>query len=399
MDTRCARFLFVGFALGYFMFSCWFSYFFGRDQSLAQTVLLVAETCCQGIRCSNDSTNDVYNVFVVSCADPQRKVDSQKKLEPMWDTVLRGLESRASECDYRVFPMIAHHPDHNFKFPFEPGSGDVIILVGNEELATFRLKCKEVYLPRGTYCIFYSDANGNHTYEDLCEVWEPTRRSEYSEQAVRFVPPGYLPKEDTETAMKHLVQKKVAQLNVTQLQLSHVGDMTPERTTCWEHLKKVSFFQNFQEGLHPFWYTLQWKKIGEESNKVFLNMRKVCNSSGSSNTETLDTILLSQYLSTGSPVISEEFNESDGTAQLYDGIVFFEANLFKDTSQWSPELRRLLTNRTALAEWQLNSHEFFKKKFHPRQVMQNANIWNEKNSNSRYHSTNSNPKTCPNRAN
>ena len=388
------------------MFSCLFSYFFGRDQSLAQTVHFVAETCCHGIRCANDSANDVYNVFVVSCADPQRKVDSKKRLEPMWDTVLRGLESRASECDYRVFPMIAHHPDHNFKFPFEPGSGDVIILVGNEELATFRLKCKEVYLPRGSYCIFYSDAgnHNNHTYEDLCEVWEvQTRfRSEssehYREPTVRFVPPGYLPKEETETLQKRLQTKKLKELNMTQLHLSYVGDMTFEQTKCWEHLKRNtnsnSFFQNFQIGLHPFWYTLQWKKIGEESNKVFLNMRKFCNSSDTTNTETLDTILLSQYLSTGSPVISEEFNESDGTAQLYDGIVFFEANLFKDTSQWSPELRQLLTNRTALAEWQLNSHEFFKKKFHPRQVMQNANIWNEKNSNSRYHS-----KACPNRAN
>ena len=342
--------------------------------------------CCQGIRCNSNKEVQsgrvgLYYIFVILVA----RGDFETTIfEPMWDTVLRGLQGRENECGYRVLPMRAQHPDHNFMFPVAPQSGDVLILVGFADMFTFFKKCKNVYLPGGVSCIYYNSEPGrkkgamNIRYDSVCEVWDYTRANEPIAPVVRHVPAGFLPQEATLEEMDRIVVEKVKNLDMKELKLVFIGTMTPQRKTCWEHMKVVGvkYFSGFED-VH-FFGTLGLVKLGRKRNRVFLNIHNLCNLS--SGPDALETVRLSQLLSAGSIVLSEIANPTD--VKLYHGIVFFEPNLFSDTSQWSPELRNILTNRTALADWQLNSYKIFKKKFHPMQLMQDAGIWNSSSASS-----------------
>ena len=55
---------------------------------------------------------------------------------------------------------------------------------------------------------------------------------------------------------------------------------------------------------------------------------------------------------------------------------FFESNLLtRKFDRWSWKLRQILSDPAAFSDWQLSSYSSFKKKFSPRQVLLDANVW------------------------
>ena len=341
------------------------------------------EPCCYpGIRCNlNYAKEDMYNIFVVACLPETMKINSVAIFQPMWETVLRGLQSRDVECGYRVMNMASFHANENLRFPMEPQTGDVIILVGHESWAKFIQRCRNEFASRGVYCIWYYSEHeagkADFSWPGLCEVWEYTRSNNPKAPLVRHIPAGFLPQEATVAENDDVVLRTVeTHKNSTHswhLHLQFVGSLNPNRSRCLEHLRNISYFDKTK--VFNRWGFVQWRELARQTGVVYLNMHRYCNDSSRyvAAPRPLETVRLSSLLSAGGVVISEETNEGD--TQAFDGIVLFEPNLFQSSDTWSPRLRHILTDPQAFAAWQLDAYNRFKDKFSPTQILLAESVW------------------------
>ena len=364
--------------------------------SLVSVLSKHRKACCYpGIRCSPQTPT--YNIFIISCLPGTMYMDSISMMQPMWDTVFRGLQSRESECNYRVFKALAHHSDQNLLLPIEPKRGDVVLLVGHENHSNFLNRCEQIYAKREVYCIWYfsehernKEAANYSKHLGLCEIWEYTQGNVPIAPVVRYVPAGFLPHAESVEENDRVVMESInffrslAKMNnltnssfsSSELTLQFVGNMNQNnvpRQICWRHLQRVAPFKTFVSS--GVWGMNAWRTLSKRKGAIYLNIHRHCNQSNMyvNLQRPLETVRLSSLLSAGAVVISEITNEKDMKA--FDGLVLFEANLFTNFERWSWKLRQILSDPVAFSDWQLSSYTSFKKKFSPRQVLLDANVW------------------------
>ena len=223
-------------------------------------------------------------------------------------------------------------------------------------------RCRTEMAPNHTYCIWYQVEprewpNASFSpKEGVCEVWEYTRGNDPLAPLVRYVPPGFLPTEETEEANDQLVSWRAQTLNPKTVQWYFIGRLGPLRQVCWEQLQSLRYFKKHelkkipQGGVkgYPKVYTVEdWRKLGRLKNAIFLNFHQACNRPQPLETKPLETVRIAQLLSLGFLVVSEEVNSVDQA--LYEDIVFIEKEIFNEKN-WSPTLLRLLANKSALVE-------------------------------------------------
>lgn len=345
--------------------------------------MLVLGTCChKGIRCDG---LEPYKIFVMQSERP----DGRLKLmyAPITNSLMQGLQSREQECGYHTVLVLPPTRQEIFQYPEPPGRGDVVIYVGTLNSSTFMERCRNEMGPNGTYCIWYQVEPREWPNESLspsegvCEVWEYTRGNTPRAPLVRYVPPGFVPVEETLEANDQLVKWRVKTVNPSTLRWFFIGRLGPIRQICWDRLRSLKYFKHHELQRIPQGgpkryekvYTVEdWRKLGRLKNAVFINFHQACNREQPLETKPLETVRIAQLLSLGFLVVSEEVNSID--QRLYQDIVLTEKDFLND-KRWSPYLLALLENKSAMVEWQLRAYELFKQRFRPSKILHDAHVW------------------------
>lgn len=121
------------------------------------------------------------------------------------------------------------------------------------------------------------------------------------------------------------------------------------------------------------WNEDQWNKLLETKNLLFFNFHQACNKSLPREQKSLETIRVSQSLNSGVLLVSEDVNDID--AGLYEGMVLFEENMWLDYANWSFHLRELFNSSEKLSAYSARAYDLFKMRFSPRQIMDDAKVW------------------------
>ncbi|CAJ1387988.1 unnamed protein product [Effrenium voratum] len=348
---------------------------------------VVPRTCCyKGIRCD---PLDFYQIFIIQGERP----DGRLKLmyAPITDSLLRGLQSREGECGYKTWRMLPPRKQDTFNFSVfnssGPRPGDVVLFVGTLFSPNFTARCENQWAPNRIFCIWYQVEPRDYPNasrspgEGVCEVWDYTHGNDPRGRVVRYVPPGFVPAEDTEELNDQMVRKRAQSLKPMSLLWYFIGRLGPERQKCWDHFQTLKYFQKHElkkipkggdKGYPPVYTRDDWKKLGRLKNAVFLNFHQACNRSQPLETKPLETVRLAQLLSLGFLVVSEEVNLLD--AELYKDTIIIEKHIFDD-QRWSPFLQSLLKNRSALVDFQWQSYQLFKQRFAPAALLRSAAVW------------------------
>ncbi|CAJ1442388.1 unnamed protein product [Effrenium voratum] len=326
--------------------------------------------CCAGIRCGGKP----YRILVVH--GQHKAYNLTAMYAPMLDTILQGLRSKEEQCSYRTVAVLPKHLSENGNYGVLE-AGDVILHVGLEYEENFTRRCQEEFAPN-VYCIlFQTEHRSIQAPQGLCEVWEYTRANRPTAPVVRYVPPGFLPLEVAVAENDRQVQQAAASLAAFGgkggLQWIFVGSMPRKRRSCWQHLRAMPELGHVQfRHVNGIFQAQKWKDLAwGQGRKLFLNMHKKCNASGSS--PPLETNRVSTLLSFGGVVVSERVNSED--ARMFEDVILVEENLFGSYSDWSPRLRELLEDPAKLAEFQVSAYKTFKRRFQPEKLLADAGLW------------------------
>ena len=347
---------------------------------IAVTLKPQSNACCyNGIRCNvSHRREDIYRIIV---SHGERK---DKHLSwmyaPVRETLLQGFKSREKECGYETLVYVPENASLNGKYTIYPRKGDVIIHIGNAWGREFAHQCLQEFAANEIYCIHYFLEPGIWPYlwnawSTICEVWTYTHGNmenlvqwekgfgrlafEKSAPLVRFVPPGFLNKS----------QAAPRTYNVSKLSWIFTGFKSKSRAGCWQHLKTLFKGRMYNK----VWNEDQWNKLLETKNLLFFNFHQACNKSLPREQKPLETIRVSQSLNSGVLLVSEDVNDID--AGLYEGIVLFEENMWLDYANWSFHLRELLNSSAKLSAYSARAFDLFKMRFSPRQIMDDAKVW------------------------
>ena len=354
---------------------------------IAVTLQPQSNACCyNGIRCNvTHRTEDIYRI-TVSHGEREDKHLSWM-YAPVRETLVQGLKSREKECGYETLVYVPENEGLNGKYTIYPRKGDVIIHIGRAWGMEFAQKCQQEFGPNEIYCIHYFLEAGIWPYlwkswNTVCEVWTYThgnmqnlvnwveesdkRMARATPPLVRFVPPGFVNPES-----KPAPGPRTYDVNSgSGLSWMFTGWKSESREGCWQHLKKL--FKGLR-GCNEVWEEDQWNKLLETKNLLFLNFHQACNQSLPREQTPLETVRVSQSLNSGVLLVSEDVNDID--AGLYEGMVLFEENMWLDYANWSFHLRELFNSSEKLSAWSARAYDLFKMRFSPRQIMDDAKVW------------------------
>ena len=118
----------------------------------------------------------------------------------------------------------------------------------------------------------------------------------------------------------------------------------------------------------------KWDTLLKTKNLIFFNFHKACNDSRVPKSQKpLETVRISQSLTSGVLVVSEEVNDLD--AKLFEGMVLFEKNMWQNYDRWSSKITTIFSSSEKLSAWSAKAFQLFKTNFQPQKVMLEAEAW------------------------
>ena len=92
--------------------------------------------------------------------------------------------------------------------------------------------------------------------------------------------------------------------------MQFVGGLNDHRSKCWRHIRRVKYFERCINKW--VWSLSDWQKLAKQTGVIYLNMHRYCNDSSVyvHAPRPLETVRMSQLLSVGGVVLSEEINDT-----------------------------------------------------------------------------------------
>ena len=312
---------------------CYYDLLQEKIAEIAVTSKPRSNACCYNrIRCNvSHRREDIYRIIV---SHGERK---DKHLSwmyaPVRETLLQGLKSREKECGYETLVYVPENASLNGKYTIYARKGDVIIHIGNAWGREFAHKCLQEFAAKEIYCIHYFLEPGIWPYlwnawSTICEVWTYTHGN--MENLVQW-------EKGFGSTLRHSSKDGCTTKSGTRI----------SGTNCWRQ-RTCCFL-------------------------LFFNFNQACNKSLPREQKSLETIRVSQSLNSGVLLVSEDVNDID--AGLYEGMVLFEENMWLDYANWSFHLRELFNSSEKLSAYSARAYDLFKMRFSPRQIMDDAKVW------------------------